>query len=175
MAKLARLMSPDQSLLIQPAKLAASGGYLTGQLGLVDMQRISDLILNREGNVSYTLTFSKDDRGTIIIAGNLAVSLVVLCQRCLGEMELLIDNQIKVGIVSNQEEMKNLPDFLEPFMAEERDISLLKLIEDELILGLPLSPLHSPEKCPAMQVAEGYYPEKTNPFTVLKELKTGNQ
>jgi uncharacterized protein len=172
MATLARLMSPDRSLVIQPARLAAAGEGLAGRLEFTYLQRISELVQNRDGYASYNLAFSKDDNGIINITGNLVAKLVVVCQRCLNEMELTIDSPIHIGIVGSQEEMKDLPDFLEPYLAEGREISLLKLIEEELLLGLPLSPLHSQERCPATQLVQGHTPGKRNPFAKLKDLKT---
>jgi uncharacterized protein len=175
MAKLARLMPPDLPLAIQPARLAASGECLTGRLGFTDMPRISELVRNHQGTVSYRLVFSRDDKGIINITGNLSAGLLVLCQRCLNEMELIIDNPVNIGLVGSQEEAKDLPDQLEPFITEGREISLVRLIEEELLLGLPLSPLHSPAVCPATQVLKEYTPVKTNPFAVLKNVKTGKK
>jgi uncharacterized protein len=145
---------------------------LTGRLELRLMQRLRELISNREGYAAYNLDFRRDDKGIINITGVLSATLVVMCQRCLNEMDLHLSTPVHIGLVGSQEEMKNLPDFLEPFLMEGREISLLKLIEEELLLGLPLSPLHDAADCPASHEAEKYTPDKKSPFAILKDMKT---
>ena len=173
LAKLCRLMSSDLPLTIEPEKLAASGERLAGTLGLEDMHRVRELILNPEGDVSFDLAFSRDDRGMTRITGKVSSRLKMTCQRCLNEMDYHLDNPVKVGLARDPEAVKLLPDFLEPFVTGERTISLLKLIEDELLLGLPMSPLHEPEDCPALNMTREHAPGRVSPFAVLKDLKSG--
>jgi uncharacterized protein len=65
----------------------------------------------------------------------------------------------------------------EDFLVISRDFDALALVEDELILALPLVPLH--EVCPEvlpMSVADPEFEaasERPNPFGVLAGLKTG--
>lgn len=168
-------MSSDLPLTIEPEQLAVSGKRLAGQLRLAEMHRVTELILNPGGDVGFSLSFSRDEKGVIRITGDISSTLRVLCQRCLNEMDFHLDNPVNVGIVRSQEEMKLLPDFLEPFVTGERAISLHKLIEDELLLGLPISPLHEPEDCPALKVTREHAPKRENPFAVLKGLKSGKR
>ncbi|MFM7002170.1 MAG: YceD family protein, partial [Limnohabitans sp.] len=65
----------------------------------------------------------------------------------------------------------------EDLLVISRDFDALTLVEDELIMSLPLVPLH--EVCPEVLPVSAVDPEfeqaaeKPNPFGVLAGLKTG--
>lgn len=168
-------MSTDLPSTIEPEKLAVSGERLAGTLGFDDMHRVKELILNPDGEVSFALCFDRDDKGFVRITGDIRSTLKVTCQRCLNEMEFHLANPVKIGVARDQDEMKLLPDFLEPYVSGERVIPLHRLIEDELLLGLPMSPLHEPEMCPAVNMTREHAPGRHSPFAVLKDLKSGKQ
>ncbi len=166
-------MSPDLPLIIEPAKLADSGERLSGQLRFTQLDRISDLILNRDGSVSFDLAFDKDDMGIVTITGELTADLTVLCQRCLNEMPLKLQSPIHVGVIDDQQQIDVLPEMLEPVVADEHRIPLIRLIEEELLLAMPLAPIHERSACPAADLVSELTVKKQNPFAVLKSLKTG--
>lgn len=168
-------MSTDLPSTIEPEKLAVSGERLAGSLGFDDMHRVKELILNPDGEVSLDLRFDKDDKGFVRITGKIKSTLKLRCQRCLNEMEYHLANPVKIGVARDQEQMQLLPDFLEPYVSGERVIPLHRLMEDELLLGLPISPLHEPENCPAVEVTREHAPARHSPFAVLKDLKSGKQ
>jgi uncharacterized protein len=78
--------------------------------------------------------------------------------------------------VKNDDAAENLPSYYDAIDLDENgEVNLLALVEDELILAIPLIPMHKPEDChaPADSVW-GELPEeldKPNPFDVLKKLK----
>ena len=168
-------MTPDTPIMIEPEKYAVSGKHLTGDLALKDMVRLCELILNDDGIVVFSLDFRKDDKGIIHIQGEISASLEMLCQRCLNKMEFDVQNSVNVGIVRNRDEIELLPNNLEPLMAEDKKVSLTKLIEEELLLCLPLSPLHSVDNCSALETIKAYKATKDNPFAVLKSIKNGKK
>jgi uncharacterized protein len=164
-------MSPDLPLVIEPAKLAVSGEHLTGQLQLQQLDHISDLILNRDGWVNYLLAFGKDEKGVVTITGEISASLTVRCQRCLNEMQLQLQGPVNIAVIDNHLQMDIVPDSLEPVIAEEHKIALPRLIADELLLAMPLAPVHERTVCPAADLVGGHAVKKDNPFAVLKSLK----
>jgi len=171
-AKLARLMSSELPLLIDPARLAASGKRVAGDFTLTEMPRLVGLVQNQEGKVTYNLAFEKDDHGVIRISGKVSARLTLVCQRCLNLMEWQLNNPVNIGFAGDREQIEYLPDFVEPLISELREIPLASLIEEEVILGLPLSPLHNPEDCPAQQLVEQHSPKRDNPFAILKDVRS---
>lgn len=94
------------------------------------------------------------------------------CQRCLQEMPVKVDSDFSLVVVQGLDEAELLDEELDPLMVEEKGTSLLDLVEDELLLALPVVPLHA--SCNGMQfddepiIAEE---PKENPFAALKALK----
>jgi len=106
-----------------------------------------------------------------------AVSLT--CQRCLGPVEvpLTVDRWFRF-VVDEATASAEDDDCDEDVLALEPRPSLYELLEDELLMELPLVPMH--ETCPVpvvMQVADPAVaatdeePERKNPFAELARLK----
>lgn len=91
-------------------------------------------------------------------------SLPAICQRCLSEMTVNLDLKFDylISALSIEEDADNDEiDWLE----EEKEMNLLELIEDELLLAMPIAPLHEND-CTKASMQSG---EKLNPFAVLKD------
>lgn len=170
-AKLARLMSPDLPQHIEPARLADHQESLTGSLGLENMHRLQALVENPDARITFHLTFDRDDSGAVVISGDFSTDLVMRCQRCLEPLAVHLDKTIRIGWINSEAEAEVLPAELEPLLAEDDRIALAQLIEDEVLLGLPMAPLHEPGACAAADLLQELTPERENPFAVLKDLK----
>jgi uncharacterized protein len=106
------------------------------------------------------------------------VALPMICQRCLGPVVVPVQFEREFRFVAN-EELAEAEDEAceEDVLVLSRDFNLLDLVEDELIMALPVVPKH--EVCPVtvmLQVADPDFhedlAEKPNPFAVLEQLKT---
>ena len=79
--------------------------------------------------------------------------------------------------MANGDQADDLPEIYEPIEFNEfGEIDLLGAVEDELILALPLVPMHSSEHCEVSEadMVFGELPDeaqKPNPFAVLASLK----
>lgn len=102
------------------------------------------------------------------------------CQRCLSavETELLVDRWFRFVADEAAAEAED-DDCEEDLLALEPRPDLQDVIEDELILSLPLVPMH--ERCPqppaelqagASGAAEPAEPERPHPFAALQRLKS---
>lgn len=99
------------------------------------------------------------------------------CQRCLEVVDVDLRVRSKFRFVADEETAAAQDDASEEdLLVLQDDFNLHELIEDELVLALPLVPHH--EVCPG-QSAAGAAPEfgeavagKPNPFAVLAELKS---
>ena len=89
--------------------------------------------------------------------------LPIICQRCLGEMlinlDLNFDYLLSDSTINEMEDSDEM-DWLE--INSEMDVR--ELIEDELLLAMPISPAHD-GACSSLSMQSG---EKPNPFAVLK-------
>lgn len=107
-----------------------------------------------------------------------SVALPMQCQRCLTPVLETVEAERSFRFVADEATAASLDDEAEEdILVISRDFDALALVEDELILSLPLVPLH--EVCPQAMPMSAVDPEfetaaaQPNPFGVLAGLKTG--
>ena len=178
MDTLCRLMPPDLPLTIEPRRLANNGETLSGQYVLHEMLRLGELLHDKSGKISFQLQFTHDDDSRMsFIMGEIQANIHIVCQRCLGCMDLEIQRTVYLGIPDGHDEIIKLPDDCEPLILDEQSISLGSLIEDEVLLAIPIAPMHDAEECSATELLERINNKnRNNPFSALKTLitKPGN-
>lgn len=164
---------------VDPMRLAETRQTLKGRVVVTAMPRLmAALGMPHSGEVDIDLAFSVDGQGVRRVLGSLHAELDVICQRCLQAMILPLHVNIALGIVRALDEAEQLPDEYEPLVlapiTEGQPQSLASIIEDELLLALPVAPLHEEGQCPVRSgaldkvVAEDLPPEgKRRPFAVL--------
>lgn len=103
--------------------------------------------------------------------------LALVCQRCLGPVEAAIETQRSFLFVAGEEAAAQLDaDSEDDVLALTRSLDLRELVEDELLLALPLVPRHDlcPEPLPVPADDEALAgEERANPFAALAALKRG--
>ncbi len=160
---------------IDPVRFADTGRELRGRLALSEMERLSTLLMQSGGDAEVELSFGVDHEGIRYMRGRITAELVVQCQRCLGALPLKLSTELQLGIV-REGDSRELPSYYEPLTVGSEPIFLRDIIEDELMLSLPIVPKHADGQCPAPSgrvndktdsggVAEG------NPFAALAGLK----
>jgi uncharacterized protein len=159
---------------IDPYRYAEQGLSLDGVLKIADMQRLNANVVASDDTVSIYLQFGKDEQGITFLTGHLETKLTLQCQRCMEPFIYEIISDFVLGIVNTLDEANALPERYEPALAKEGKLALRELIEDEIILNLPIIPRHEPDECnvklPILDSTEEQ--EKgENPFHVLKSLK----
>jgi len=102
------------------------------------------------------------------------------CQRCLQPMPLALAVDRTIRFVPGEDEAAELDEELdEDVLALPRTLDLLALVEDELILALPIVPMHETCPQPLSFSAEAATDsavddeERPNPFAALAALKSG--
>ncbi|WP_296444007.1 YceD family protein [Rhodoferax sp. UBA5149] len=104
-------------------------------------------------------------------------SLPLTCQRCMGPVDLAVVVNRSFRFVDSEEAAEAQDDEAEEdVLALSQEFKLTDLIEDEVLMALPLVPRH--EECPVevkLAVAdpgfEAASAEKRNPFAVLAKLQ----
>ncbi|MCG8324454.1 MAG: YceD family protein [Thiotrichales bacterium] len=171
---LCRLMPPDLPQTINPLRLARSDATLNGQIKIGELDRLGAVLSDTDGEVRFGLAFAQDANGRTIVTGNCSACLALKCQRCFDPMQVEISTATRLMVVNSIEAARDIPDDYEPLLFSGDDISLRQLIEDEMLLALPIAPLHETEKCNAGIEQDGVQEDyRVNPFAVLKTLKPG--
>jgi uncharacterized protein len=106
-------------------------------------------------------------------------TLSLTCQRCLAPVQVPVSVDRWFRFVADEETAASLDgESEEDVLALSRAFDLLELVEDELLMELPLAPRH--DTCPAVHVVaepegfEGSSARHENPFAVLGQLKKGD-
>lgn len=164
---------------VDPTVLADRNACLEGSLPLVEMDRLGEILTDSAGRVSIKLNFARQGKW-VFVDGQLDALLYLKCQRCLEAIEWPVNSAFKLGVVRTLAQADLLPEGVEPLLlSEEEKIVLQEVIEDELLLNLPVIPKHQ-EQCEVPSEAEqkpielGEKPQtnKANPFAILANFKT---
>lgn len=162
---------------IDSLKFAAAGEHITGTLPLNSLLRLADVLASREGALDCVLTGFREageaggDETRLCLHLQVNGRLRLYCQRCLAEVdfECAIDSRLLLvppGEVWPEEDWED-DDF--DAISASRELSVLSLVEDEVLLALPIVPRHADCLPPAGVVAaEGK--SEPSPFSVLAGL-----
>lgn len=161
---------------VDAMRLAARGASLDNVTPVAAMTRLGDALADASGTVESQLVFTRDAQGRTVIDGRAHAVLQLVCQRCLQSMPFEVDVAVRVAVVGDDGEAQALAADAEPVIGDSGEVSPLALVEDELILALPLVPLHAADagcRAPA-DAPPAAAVRRENPFAVLKRLKTDN-
>lgn len=169
-------------LEVDPIRLATRGEHLQGTIPLKQMKRLISALSCSEGEVFIDVEFSVDINHVVILTGQIKTDAKLICQRCMGEMELPIALDFQLAFVRSEAEMERLPEGYEATLIDNTSMMLSDIIEDEILLALPPIPKHLDDNCSSDNVAEGWSSqqnepntenvERDNPFDILASLKT---
>lgn len=162
-------------LHIDPIRMADVGSTFVGTMPLKTLDRLENVISNQQDEITVQLEFGKDIEGIRFVHGLISGQVELVCQRCLKPFMLAIKSEFALSPVKDDQEAKELSTLYEPLLMTN-EILLKTIIEDELLLNLPLVPMHPVEEC-SVKLAESE-PEvvkKTNPFSQLANLKIKQQ
>ncbi len=160
--------------LIDPLAFAEKRRQFKGNLPLSKMTRLQDVLLQREGNVSFELRFGKEGK-LAVVTGSVQANLELQCQCCLGAIIWPVSSNLNLAVVGSIDEANLLPDSYEPLLLEGQTIPLVDILQEELLLAVPAIPQHG--QCGGSTQKEETgpklnAPERPNPFAVLAKLKT---
>lgn len=165
--------------LVDPVNLAVTGRQISGELQPAQMKRLLSLLYSDKGVVRVEVEFGVDSQGIRFVKGHLDAEVEVACQRCLEAVGLEVSTDFQLGIVTSDTKAGNLPSDYEPLLVETTPMPLPDIIEDELILTIPIVAMHAEGDCSeevkkvlneSVEIEETAE-EKKSPFSVLEELK----
>ena len=136
---------------IDPIQLAVKGARLAGTLSCKAMTRLTQACLDDRGEVSIDLRFSRDKSSDVSeLRGTLRSTVRVVCQRCLEPMVLEFHADTRLLLLRPGERTGVLAEEAEALTVDP-PVSLSELVEDELLLVMPMVPMHPLDACPAKQ------------------------
>ncbi|WP_333841624.1 YceD family protein [Limnohabitans sp.] len=157
--------------------------HLTGDTPVAAFERLAaDCSGELTGHVSWVAqgAIDPEQRGKEDVWLHLEAKATVplTCQRCLHPVPVALLIEQDFRFVADEATALAQDDASdEDLLVLEDSFDLMALIEDELLMGLPLVPMHEAclsERAPTSEEEEAILAEvKPNPFAVLASLKTG--
>lgn len=123
--------------------LGVRQAHFSDELALARLPRFVSLLSADEGSVRATLSFGQRSDGWLTVELTYATDVQLVCQRCLESVELRVRGQVSLAVLDSVAADSQLPEGHEPVELEDGRLSPLQLIEDELIVSLPLVPKHA--------------------------------
>ncbi len=148
-----------------------------GTLPIAGFERLRGLLADDTGDANYRLEFARSELGGASLLLDVSASLTLACQRTLEPFVHPVDLHARLGLIAHEREEAALAPGYEPLLIEsDGRIDPVAVIEDELVLAVPLVPVSPESEWPEQGRASG--PEampdeenRPNPFAVLRELK----
>jgi len=167
-------MSERLPVQIDPIRLADEGIRLQGELSDSDMPRLRTFSApgSRPAAVTVDLQFERAAQGVRRMQGTIHVCVEMLCQRCLKPLAVEVTARPFLTLLQS-----NVAEDDGEALQVTAPIRLRELVEDELILVMPMFPVHAGAECASLPkaavvpVTEG----KENPFAVLQKLSVKKQ
>lgn len=181
-----RAAQPFNARHLDIVAFAEAGASLSGEDPLSHYARLSREDLDGEGKA--VVRWQAQGRSEPVAGGapeiwldlQAQTELGMQCQRCLEPMRQALAFERSFRFVRDEATAEQLDEELEEdVLVWRKDFDLQALVEDELLMELPVAPRH--EVCPStppMQVQTHDFDageqEKPNPFAALKALKKNN-
>ena len=159
---------PDQIKLFNFAKKEIS---LSGIYQISDFPKISEIASNKKDNVSVNLSFYLKNNKTPCVDGIIHLDIVLACQRCLDDLSIALEVNFNLAFVKNNQEFEELDAHFEIYVIEDEELATLDLISDEILLSIPMVPMHDYDCTKEIIQQEIVGVKSENPFAILKKIK----
>jgi uncharacterized protein len=123
--------------------LARRDAVLSGEMQVGKLPRLVSMLHSDVGSVRASLRFRQRRDGWLAAALEYQASVQLVCQRCLEPFRYEMAEQLDVALADASSVPEAVPEAHEPFELEEGRLLPAQLIEDELIVAIPLVPKHA--------------------------------
>jgi DUF177 domain-containing protein len=163
---------------------------IKGELPLSDCSRLVDLLspdTSLHHNIHLEFDFGVDNLANRFAKGRVTANVLLTCQRCMQVMEYPVELHLALAFIKNKADEQAIAGLYDSFFVEKSEpVDFFALVEDEIILSLPLIAKHEDEDCLSTNLLgkdkqiyeiDSAYADaqkeakKKNPFAILKQLK----
>jgi len=167
-------MSRTPADLVNAVELAGRAARLERHLGLSQLPRVREAGALEGTHVTAQLEFGTFE-GRVTVMVQVQGEVMLACQRCLRPCVCRLDESATVAPV--ERETDEVPGGYEPLLGDAERLSLTGVIEEQVLLGLPLVPMHDDAaQCGAASAAldrardDTAADERQRPFSNLRQL-----
>lgn len=159
---------------VDPRKFALHGVAVKGSVPVEELKRLAEATVG-VNSLEAELQFGFVDRKPVV-TGSLKGSVVQQCQRCLEPVEVALACAVRLSIVMNEQQAKDLAKEQDFWLVPEESADLHAMLEEEALLALPFVAFHDYDCVDASLFRRGPVDEPAptkaaGPFGVLEQLK----
>ena len=162
--------------VIDSLEFARAGQVLRGSLPVAGLKRLEDGLFDSQGTLGYKLSGGLDELSRPRLELKIEGPLHLQCQRCLDRLDYAVD--VSTSLLVLPEGRLPPEDIDDPESPDTIDASaeldVAALIEDEVVLSLPLAPRHPEGMCAGRPKQHDEGAERASAFAQLAALKQPN-
>ena len=167
------IQMPHKIDLLKEAKLKRELAY---SLSLESLERVLESAPGSVGAVDVTVNCQYDGDGHPFMALHVETVLALKCQRCLEPFLMRIESDQRIVAVETEALAREVPEGLEPVVSQDGTIDLIAVVEDEILLAIPMHPKHTVRDCNVtLATPESIQEERQTPFAGLDKLLEAEQ
>ncbi len=134
--------------VIDPLRFARAGESLAGALSVAELIRLADRLSEAEGEARYRVSGQVRD-GRPALGLRVEADLKLTCQRCLEPFVYPLRTEATLLLARDEAQLARWEeaDPLCDGVVAEPQMDIAALVEDEILLGLPVAPRHPDGAC----------------------------
>lgn len=161
---------------IDPRKLALQGYLLEGEVKSDNLPRLAASVSEICKPLKASIQFELDESRAKIAHGNADVTVTAVCQRCLDPVQVDLHAEFAVQVIWSEDHEDRVAKNYEPWLVVDKMANLNELLEDEILLALPLVNYHTNGECTGdtfIEEVDATHDEAIvdSPFSILEQLK----
>jgi uncharacterized protein len=156
------------------SKLAETRAEFEFDIPYAELPGIPRNVADAGGTVHALVRFERD-QGLAVAEITVHGAVQAVCQRCVRPMALPVDAHSRVAVVDSDAGADAVPPGWDTYLAPEGRLDLAAMVAEEVLLALPIAPLHERDACEvgasaAEQQKEAAGEDRTRPFADLRAL-----
>ena len=143
---------------VDPERAADQCLVVVGKLDLAPLARLREWAAEEGGRINGRLVFARDEQGRAVMEGHAEAALPLLCQRCAGVFLFEVRADWRRVFVRSKADEHDLAETAVDVCYHDGPLDVADVVEEELMLALPMAPRH-PEECePILRPIAGAHP-----------------
>lgn len=161
---------PEQ---VDHRRLVSDQAILQGTIPIHRFSRLVRLVESDNGNAQIRLEFRKRKKQQTLVVGKASLEASLICQACLESLTIPLEIAVQLILVSSESELLALKQDEDGLLVDSKLVTLVDLVEDELIVSLPMVPRHSFGTCELFSQKPGQddMKETHQPFAALSKMQ----
>lgn len=168
----------QENNIIHARKFANKNGEIRFNWLVKDFPNLCDALYSNDGEVKVLIHGRTDHNKQCLLDTEIKADLTIECQTSFEPIYHLIDTQITYCTVIKESQIEAIDEEYEAILIEDGLVDIKKVIEDELILSIPIA-ANKPAEELVQKMSFGELDEvaiakeeaASNPFSVLNDLK----